>query len=82
MRGTGADHRTEPKILFGSGPVEPNIRMDFRKDAPLFFYSHAGRGPFPSKFPKFGLQNLPNNVNSFFISRIVLIVSTVRHGMG
>ena len=33
-RGTAADRRTEPKILFGSRPVEPNIRIDFRKDAP------------------------------------------------
>ena len=58
-RGTAADHRIEPKILFGSGPIEPNIRMDFRKDAPLFSTLAPGRGPFPSKFPKFGLQNLP-----------------------
>ena len=60
-RGTAADHRTEPKILFGSRPVEPNIRMDFRKDAPLFSTLAPGRGAFPSKFQKFGLQNLPNN---------------------
>ena len=60
-RGTAADYRTEPKTLFGSRPVKPNIRMDFQKDVPLLIFSNLapGRGPFPSKFPKFGLQNLP-----------------------
>ena len=42
-RGTAADHRTE--ILFGSRPVEPNIRMDFRKDVPLFFDSRTRPRP-------------------------------------
>ena len=50
-RGTAADHRTEPKILFGSRPVEPNIRMDFRKDAPLFFgLSHPATARFRRSF--------------------------------
>ena len=43
--GTAADHRTEPKILFGSRPVKPNIRMDFRKDAPFFFDSRTRPRP-------------------------------------
>ena len=39
------DRRTEPKILFGSRPVEPNVRTDFRKDAPLFFDSRTRPRP-------------------------------------
>ena len=31
-RGTATNRRTEPKILFGSWPVESNIRMDFTKE--------------------------------------------------
>ena len=28
---------TEPKILFGSRALEPNVRMDFRENAPFCF---------------------------------------------
>ena len=46
-RGTAADRKTEREILFGSGPVEPNIRMDLRKDTPL---SHPAAAHFRRSF--------------------------------
>ena len=58
-RGTAADNRTEPKILFGSRPVEPNIRMDFRKDASLFFDSRTRPWPVSVEVSEIGFAKPP-----------------------
>ena len=57
--GTAADHRTEPKVLFGLWPVGPNIRMDFRKDAPLFFDSRTRPWPISVKVSEIQFAKAP-----------------------
>ena len=55
---------TEPNRKFCSvrGRSNRTFGWIFGKMRHYFSTLAPGRGPFPSKFPKFGLQNLPNNL--------------------
>ena len=62
--------QAEPNRKFCSvpGPSSRTFGWIFAKMRHFFSHLSPGRGPFPSKFPNFGLQNVPI-VSHFTVSR-------------
>ena len=60
--------QAEPNRKFCSvpGPSSRTFGWIFAKMRHFVSHLSPGRGPFPSKFPNFGLQNVPNNTKKFF----------------